>query len=269
MKRGLSIPNMGEGPELVQIAVDAERAGWDGAFFWDHTVGTTDFAVPMADPWALLGAVAVRTERIAVGTTIAALPRRQVQEVARQAVTIDHLSGGRMVLGVGLGEPPSEYTAIGRSPSRAELAARLDESLEVLERLWTGEPVDHEGAHVTLRGAQFLPRPHQQPRPPVWCSCMAPNDRTIGRAARWDGAIVGEMAEDGSMLPPDPAKVRSVADALARSSTTGAPAAVVVAVPPELGGTTAADYERAGATWLLTTAYVDELAAIAESPPPG
>lgn len=264
MKRGLSIPNMGEGPELVRLAVQAERAGFDGAFLWDHTVGTPDFAVPLADPWSLLGAIAVQTSSIRIGTTVAALPRRQVQEVARQAVTLDHLSGGRMVLGVGLGEPPSEYVAIGRRPDRRELAARLDESLEVLARLWTGEPVDHEGAHVTLRGAQFLPVPVQRPRVPVWCSCMVPNDRTLGRAARWDGAIIGEMGPEGAMLPPDPAKVAAVTRALHGSGTEATRSDVVVAVPPNLDDADAAAYAEAGAAWLLTTGDVEELAALVD-----
>lgn len=267
MKHALSIPNMGDPAALVEIAVAADAHGWDGAFFWDHVVGTRDFAVPMADLWVMLGAVAVQTERIRLGTGIAALPRRAVQEVARQVVTVDHLSGGRMVLGVGLGEPPSEYTALGRSPDRRELAARLDESLVVLEKLWSGEPVDHEGRFVTLRDAQFLPVPQQQPRPPVWCSAMTVNERTLGRASRWDGAIVGAMGEDGSMLAMEPQEVRAAAAALHANRPDGPPPDLVVGAPLDLTPGLAGEYEAAGATWLLTSGMVDDLASVAAAPP--
>jgi hypothetical protein len=129
---GLSIPVMAEPSALVAIGETAEGNGWDGVFLWHHVVGTPDFPALMADAWVVLGALAVRTARVTLGTTITALPRHQPQEVARQAVTVDRLSGGRMVLGVGLGEPPSEYTALGRTADRSVLAAMLDVGLEVL-----------------------------------------------------------------------------------------------------------------------------------------
>ena len=110
--------------------------------------GTPDFAVPMSDAWVVLGALAARTERIRLGTTITALLRHQPQAVARQAVSLDRLSAGRMVLGVGLGDPSSEYIAVGRSADRRVLAAMLDEGLEVVAGLWTGQPFSHHGAAV-------------------------------------------------------------------------------------------------------------------------
>ncbi|MGD9755381.1 MAG: LLM class flavin-dependent oxidoreductase [Acidimicrobiia bacterium] len=138
---------MDEPSRLVELGVAAEANGWDGVFVWHHVVGTPDFPVPMADAWVLLGALAVATETIRIGTTVTALPRHQPQEVARQSVTIDRLSGGRMILGVGLGEPPTEYSALGRSTDRALLAQMLDESLDVVAGLWTGQPFSHQGAH--------------------------------------------------------------------------------------------------------------------------
>src|SRR5688500_593874 len=148
----------------------------------------------MSDAWVVLGALATRTERIRLGTTVTALPRHQPQEVARQAVTVDRLSGGRMVLGVGLGEPPAEYTALGRSADRRTLAGMLDEGLEVLSGLWSGKPFSHSGTHYTFDGVQFLPPPLQRPRIPVWASAMTRNERTLGRAARWDGVLLGSMS---------------------------------------------------------------------------
>ncbi len=101
MRVGLSVPIMDAPSALVDLGVAAEASGWDGVFLWHHVIGTPDFAVPMSDAWVVLGALAARTERVVLGTTITALPRHQPQEVARQTVTLDRLSGGRMVLGVG------------------------------------------------------------------------------------------------------------------------------------------------------------------------
>lgn len=256
---GLSVPIMDEPSRLVDLGVAAEANGWDGVFFWHHVVGTPDFPVSMSDTWVLLGALAVATERIRIGTTVTALPRHQPQEVARQTVTIDRLSGGRMVLGVGLGEPPTEYSAVGRSADRALLADMLDEGLEVVSGLWSGEPFSHHGAHYTFDDVQFLPPPLQQPRIPVWVSAIARNERTLGRAARWDGAILGVLTPEGAMdtLSPD-----AVAEVAARPA---APADIVVAAPT---GTDPAAYEDTGATWVLVTGWVDELRSVAATSAP-
>ena len=258
MRLGLSVPIMDEPSALVDLGVAAEANGWDGVFLWHHVVGTPDFAVPMSDAWVVLGALAVRTERIRLGTTITALPRHQPQEVARQTVTIDRLSAGRMVLGVGLGEPPSEYLALGRTANRRVLAEMLDEGLEVVSGLWTGEPFTHHGDHYSFEDVQFLPTPLQRPRPPVWVSAMARNEHTLGRAGRWDGVILGAMSEGAmGILEPD-----AVAEVAARPD---APGDIVVAAPC---GTDPAPYEEAGATWLLFTDWLDELRRLASDAPP-
>lgn len=260
MRVGLSIPVMDEPSSLVELGVAAETHGWDGVFLWHHVVGTPDFAVAMSDAWVLLGALAVRTERVLLGTTITALPRHQPQEVARQTVTLDWLSGGRMVLGVGLGEPPSEYTAIGRSADRRLLAAMLDEGLEVVSGLWSGQPFSHHGAHYSIDGVQFLPPPLQRPRIPVWVSAMTRNEHTLGRAARWDGVLLGAMSSDGRI---DVLPAQAVAEVAARPD---APGDIVVAAP---AGTDPVMYEDAGATWVLITGWLDELRMLASGPVPG
>lgn len=225
MRVGLSVPIMDEPTALVELGVAAEANGWDGVFLWHHVIGTPDFAVPMADTWVVLGALAARTERIRIGTTITALPRHQPQEVARQTVTLDRLSGGRMTLGVGLGEPPTEYTAVGRSADRTVLASMLDEALEIVSELWSGQPFSHHGAHYTFDDVQFVPAPLQEPRIPVWVSAMTRNEHTLGRAGRWDGVLLGAMTPEGGMEVLDP---EAVAEVAARPD---APADIVVAAP--------------------------------------
>lgn len=259
MRVGLSIPVMDEPSALVDLGVAAEANGWDGVFLWHHVVGTPDLPMPVADAWVVLGALAVRTTRVRLGTTITALPRHQPHEVARQAVTVDRLSGGRMVLGVGLGEPPTEYTALGRSADRRTLAAMLDEGLEVVSGLWSGEPFSHAGEHYALDDVQFLPAPLQQPRIPVWASAMTRNERTLGRAARWDGVLLGAMTAEGGM---DVLPAEAVAEVAARPD---APRDVVVAAPP---GTDPKMYADAGATWVLITGWLDELREAASAPAP-
>ena len=142
--------------------------------------------VPTADPWVTLGALAVRTTTMRLGTAITAPARRRPQKLARETVTVDHLSGGRLTLGVGLGEPPEEYEAYGESSVRAHLASRLDEAQDVVARMWTGEPFEFHGDHYTVERAQFLPIPAQAPRIPVWASCTTPHRAPLRRAARWE-----------------------------------------------------------------------------------
>ncbi len=209
LRLGLSVPNLTEPRELVDLGVRAERAGWDGFFLWDHAHGSPAMPVPTADPWVVLGALAVQTRSVRLGTTVTAPARRRPQKLARETVTVDRLSGGRCVLGVGLGEPPEEYTAYGDTAERAELAARLDESLEVLTSMWSGERFDHHGEHLTVEDAQFLPPPVQQPRIPIWVSCLYPHTRPLARAARYDGVLLGHLGDDGTMLPVPLDAVRS------------------------------------------------------------
>jgi alkanesulfonate monooxygenase SsuD/methylene tetrahydromethanopterin reductase-like flavin-dependent oxidoreductase (luciferase family) len=137
----------------------------------------------------------------------------RVEAVAGQVMTLDRLPGGRAVLGVGLGEPPGEHTSYGDRADRRDLAARLDEGLEVLAGLWSGEPFEHRSDHFTVEDAQFVPRGVKEPRVPVWASCVVQNEATLSRAARWDGVIVASMGEDGSI---DPVPVERAAAAIGR-----------------------------------------------------
>lgn len=266
LRLGLSLPNFAEPDVLVDLGVRAEKAGWDGVFLWDHLHGSPSFRVPVADPWVVLGALAVRTERIALGTGITPVPRRQPEKLARETVTVDHLSGGRLVLGVGLGEPPEEHTAYGRTADRRTLAARLDEGLDVLTGLWTGEPFTHHGEHFTVEQAQFLPTPVQQPRIPVWVSCTFPHTRPWARAARWDGAILAAVGEGGTIDPVSPQQVQeAVAAILALRDPAAGPFEVALATGELPTTAQQAAYAAAGVTWLLATGWLDGMADLIEA----
>jgi len=189
MKFGIYLPNFGsygDARVLANLAQEAENSGWDGFFIWDHIAGET---LPMVDPWVALAAIAVTTQRIRIGTTVTPLPRRRPWKLAREAVSIDHLSGGRLTLGVGIGGGEAEWAQLGEQPDLKKRGAMLDEALSVLVGLWSGEPFSYAGQYYHLENAHFLPKPLQQPRIPIWVGGNWPYKAPFRRAAKWDGAF--------------------------------------------------------------------------------
>ena len=152
---------------LAEVAVAAEQTGWDGVFVWDHLWNRT--LVPFADPFVTLAAIAMATERVLIGTMVAALPRRRPQLVAQSPTSVDRLSGGRMVLGLGLGvDSYGEYSVFDEpaADDRARAAA-LDAGIGLLGQMLAGEPVAGAGGRVTT------PAGVQQPRVPIWIAGRA------------------------------------------------------------------------------------------------
>lgn len=201
-KFGLGVPNGGDfaDPErIVELARAAEQAGWDGVFLWDHVIRRRPWK-PMIDPWVTLAAVAMATERIIIGPMVTPLARRRVSVVARQSVTLDLLAEGRLRLGVGLGAPDDEFTRFGEDADPRRRARVLDESLEALQLLWTGEPVSYRGEHVVLDDVEFRPTPVNT-RIPIWVAGGWPGGAPFRRAARFDG--VWPVAKAGGYLSVD------------------------------------------------------------------
>ena len=212
MHFGLSVPNFAEPERLLEIARAAEASGWDGWFLWDHILVDREHPVPVSEPWTVLAAAAIVTSRIRLGTMVTPLARRRPWVLARQVTTVDHLSKGRAVLGVGLGVPPEvEYAPFGESSDPKHHAALVDEGLTVLDALWQGEPVTHRGPAFRLDGVQFAPRPVQRPRVPIWSACSLPARAGVRRAARWDG-IVPIHATEAEFRPASPGEVADVVE---------------------------------------------------------
>jgi alkanesulfonate monooxygenase SsuD/methylene tetrahydromethanopterin reductase-like flavin-dependent oxidoreductase (luciferase family) len=189
MKYGISIANYGvsETPmAYAHLAYEAENAGWEGFFLWDHIV--LGAGRPNHDPWIILAAIACNTEKIRLGTVITPLPRRRPQKVARETASLDRLSEGRLVLGVGLGEPDFEYTAFGETYDKGVRAKMLDESLEIITRLWSGKVCNFDGKYLKALGVTFQPTPVQKPRIPIWVGGKWPRKGAFRRAAKYDGA---------------------------------------------------------------------------------
>ena len=187
MKYGF-IAAQGNVDQMVDMAREAEACGWDGIFTSDGiSIGTGEGY----DPWVLLGAMATATERVRLGAMVFVFSRRRPWKVVREALTVDHLSRGRLVLPVGLGA--TDDAAISHvntdTPDRKTRARLLDETLAFMERAWTGERFSFEGEHYQTGEMVFRPTPVQQPRIPVWVVGMWPKMKSMQRALRWDGII--------------------------------------------------------------------------------
>lgn len=188
-----SSPAYADGESLIEYAVAAEDAGWDGVFLGDHLIYPWDDTDPeqamgVYDPWITLAGIATRTDQLTLGTWITPIPRRQPWQLARNLATLDHLSGGRVMLGAGLGTEP-DFTKFGQEYDKRELGARYDEALDVISGLWSGEPFTYDGNHFTIDEAVMLPTPVQDPRIPIVMGCWWPNKKPFRRAARWDGIM--------------------------------------------------------------------------------
>jgi alkanesulfonate monooxygenase SsuD/methylene tetrahydromethanopterin reductase-like flavin-dependent oxidoreductase (luciferase family) len=243
MKYGISLPNMGPAQELVALGVAAEAAGYDGVFLWDHLHFLRDAHLDVHDPWVLLGALAVRTRRVLLGTMVTPVARRQPWELAKQVVTLSHLTGGRVVLGVGLGEPASdEFEAFGLEGDDRVRAARLDEGLAVLDGIWTGEPFEYAGQHFTL-DVDLKPAPVAPV--PIWVAGKWPGTKPFRRAAARQGVIPIDPS-GGPMAPEAYAAVSSVC---------GAPRAGFDVVATVMDDIPPSAYEEAGATWALWSTW--------------
>ncbi len=192
LKTALYLPNhgpFGDARAIADLARDAESAGWDGFFLWDHIAEHSEDSdsVPCADPWLALTAAAMQTTSIMLGTTVTPLPRRRPHKLARETVTLDQLSGGRLILSVGIGGGQIEWDHLGEETDLRSRGLMLDEGLEILTGLWSGEPFQYDGEYYHIEQAQFLPPSFQQPRIPVWVGGVWPNKRPFRRMARWDG----------------------------------------------------------------------------------
>ena len=248
MRHAINLPNFGPfgNPRLMaELAVEAEAAGWDGFFIWDHVMWVAPNNEPVAEPWVTLGAMAMATERIRLGPMVTPLPRRRPWQVARQAATLDQLSNGRAVLGVGIGgDWFGDYSRFGEPPDDRTHGEQLDEALEVIRGLWGAAPFSYAGKHYTVRDTQFLPAP-VQPRIPIWVAGVWPGTKPFRRAAQYDGVAPIPRGE-GTQLSPD--DIRALKDYIQQHRTATEPFDVVLAGPP-LAAEQYAGLADAGVTW--------------------
>jgi probable F420-dependent oxidoreductase len=260
---GICLANLGtfSDPRTpLRLAEAAEASGWDGVFIWDHLAFA--WGRPAADPWTVLAAIATSTERVRLGTAVTPVARRRPHVLAHQIATLDNLSGGRVTFGAGLGGSTSEFGKFGEPTDPKVRAAMLDEGLELLRRLWSGDEVTHRGEHYTVEAVTLAPTPIQT-RLPIWIGGNRP--ASLRRAARWDGWLADSADPTGMTLSPDD---------IARSITTiGRPDQYDVAVLGERDRGDPLAYAEAGATWWLENLHekrgsLDEVLELVTTGPP-
>ena len=260
MQYGIYTPNFGDETDartLATLAQEAEQAGWDGFFIWDHIVYRAKPPVVMVDPWVALAAMAMTTERIRLGTTVTPIARRYPWKLARETVSLDHLSSGRIILGVGLGDPPNlEFAQFGEESDARIRAAKLDEGLEILTGLWSGKPFHFSGTHYHLQNTTFWPAALQSPRIPIWVAGFWPNKAPFRRAAQWDGVI---PLKQGGLQPTDISEITAFVQ---EHRSTEAPFDIVKigSTPgnnPAKAQKIVAPFAAAGATWWLESLFTE------------
>ena len=277
MRYAVDIAPLGELSDphaIVRLAVAAERAGWDGLSTWDSLGVSMGTSAP--DPFVALAAAASATSRLRLIASVIALPRRRPHLVAQAAATLDRWSGGRLVLGVGSGGDPGDFTAFGEPYEGPQRAAMLDESLEIVDALLRGETVRHDGPTWQVRDVAVGPAPLQRPRPPIWLGGMRPG--ALRRAARWDGWIGIAVSDDGSEMVLGTDAFGRMVDRLTAERTAAgrgdAPFEVALfgLSEPDRSDLVAA-YGAAGATWWLESlsplrGSIDRLLERIEAGPP-
>ncbi|RLP86228.1 LLM class flavin-dependent oxidoreductase [Micromonospora sp. BL4] len=279
MRHGLELPCGGASvpvSTLVELGELAEHAGWDGVFLEDYLIHYSGNDPSTYDPWLVLTAIAGRTGRVRLGTTVTALPRRRPAKLAREVLTLDHLSAGRATVAVGVGDPGDRgLAAFGEPTEVAVRASMLDEGLDLLTGLLTGEPVRHRGAHYRADGVALRPPPVQSPRVPVWVGGSMQAGAVRRRAARADGIVPYKLTDTDGWSDLTPEEVRELVSALPPTRADGQPFDVAI------GGRRRRPDERAeraylgalaeaGATWWLEYVPVGDpptmRAAVARGP---
>jgi len=238
---------------LAALAGEAEAAGWDGFFMWDNILATFDGSGVLADTTVALTAVALATERLRFGPLVTPIARRRPWKLAKETATLDRLSGGRLVVGAGLGGT-WDFVPVGEPDVGRQRAAVLDEGLDVLAALWSGQPIDHRGTHFALHGARIAPPPVQRPRIPVWVAGYWPGRAPFRRAARWDG--VAPLRAGCQFQGLTPAELRDCVGLVAahRGSVDGFDVVYFHTSGTSDAGIVA-EYAESGATWWLESTF--------------
>ncbi len=257
---------VGDARQIMDAAVLAEEHDWDGFFVWEPVWGV--------DAWVSLTAAAVATSTIKLGTLLSPLSRMRPWRVAGQTATFDHLSGGRLILSVGLGAVDVGFDSFGETTDIRERAELMDESLAILEGLWKGQPFTFEGKHYQISESTF---PHKPPSPvndsriPIWMVGLWNSKKSMERAVKYQGLLPSVRDDEGQwrrLLPNDVQAMREFAgddiDIIVEGEEGKA--------SPETSQT----WEDAGATWHVESLWAvqmepdiqDRIAArIKEGPP--
>jgi hypothetical protein len=248
---GLTMP-YGPARATARYAQLAEENGWDGIFAGD--------AIWCVDPMISLTAAAMRTKRIRLGTMVIPVPLRKPWKIASESIALDHLSGGRLTLGLGAGAVWMGWQGfpdvVTDTKARAEM---LDETIDILTLLYQRIPFDYDGKHYHLKltlvdEMHYPPKPVQQPRIPLWCVGIWPRMKSMRRVLKCDGLLPMKMNEKGELVELTPADIREMKAFIDANRTLTTPFDIVV--EGQTGGLSAEQarqkiqpWVEAGATW--------------------
>jgi alkanesulfonate monooxygenase SsuD/methylene tetrahydromethanopterin reductase-like flavin-dependent oxidoreductase (luciferase family) len=253
MRYGFIVPK-GDPGTVARLACEAEEAGWDGIFYWD---GICVGELETYDPWVVMTAMAMETKRVRLGAILTPPARRRPWKLARETMTLDHLSDGRLVLPVGLGTlDDGGFSKVGEPTDRKIRAQLLDEGLEILTGLWSGKPFSYEGEHYRLEEMTFLPPPVQRPRIPIWVVGAWPSKKSMNRALRYDGLLAAKMggtATEPGVMPED---IRAMKEYVEENRKTDATFDIVwegetPGDDPERAASMVRPFAEAGVTWWM------------------
>ncbi len=267
----VAVPNLGpfaNPAAIVSLALLAEEAGWDGFFLWDHLLWTWPEPTDVIEPWPVLGAIAQTTTRLMIGTMVTPVARRRPWQLAREVITLDHLSRGRMMLGVGLGSPDEDFTPFwphpssARAPTPRELEAaehrerwrRFHDGLQLLDQLLRGATADRDDALLTARDVTLRPRAYRNRTIPILVGGRATTMRGLHLAAEHAGGVPIAFDQE-SPGQPSLQQVRTYATTIRQAA---APRTPVVAIWAHTDGRPRAasdikPYIDAGVDWWIET----------------
>ena len=248
MKYGFVLP-YGDARAAADLALEAERSGWDGFFVWEPVWGI--------DAWVQLTAAAMLTKTIRLGTLLSPISRMRPWKLAGETAALDNLSGGRVILSVGLGAVDTGFSDFGEVTDRKTRAELMDEGLDILTGLWQGQPFSYNGKHYQVSAGKFHPPPPpvQQPRIPIWVVGAWGSEKSMRRALKYDGILPTKIGEKGAAQAgvEDIRAIKTYIEANRPEKT--AFDIVVEGKTPGDDRVTAAEivrpWEQAGATWWI------------------
>lgn len=270
------IVTSGDPRTIADLAGEAEAVGWDGVFYWD---GICVGAFDTYDPWVVMASMAMSTERVRIGAVLTPPARRRPWKLARETMTLDHLSGGRLVLPVGLGAlDDGGFSKVGEPVDKRVRAGRLDESLEILTGLWSGEPFAYAGEHYRLEEMTFLPKPVQAPRPPIWVVGAWPSRKSMNRALRYDGLLAAKVGGTATGPGVTPEDIRAMKAYVEENRGGGGAFDIIMegetpGDEPKKAASFVRSFAEAGATWWIESPWTppnepDDLRRRIEQGPP-
>lgn len=250
MRCGIVLPG-GTAAEQLQQALLAEESGWDAVFVWEAAYGV--------DAWSLLAAMAARTSRIRLGTLLTPLPWRRPWKVASQAATVDQLSGGRVIVTVGIGALGTELPETGEVLDVRQRAEMMDDGIDLMARLWQGG-TSHHGHHYDYEGGSrpdlvAAVRPVQE-RIPIWVVGVWPRPKSMRRVLRCEGVVPQYQLGDGEEpRPASASEVRAWLDANGGSAVDLISEGETPSDDQSQAADTVAEWAEAGCTWWIESRW--------------